>query len=93
MREAEAGLLEAEEATANEHHSQLIGAEAEAQTRGLCRAIYGSTGLRGPRCGGDDDGDGLRGLLGLCIGDFFFFLINSSSPLCSVSSVLVCLVC
>ena len=73
MREAEAGLLEAEEATANEHRSQLTDAEVEAQTRGLCRAIYGSTGLRGPRCG-DDDGDGLRGLLGLCIGDFFFFL-------------------
>ena len=41
LREAEAGLLEAEEATANEHRSRLTGAEAEAQIRGLRRAIYG----------------------------------------------------
>ena len=41
LREAEVRLLEAEEATTNEHRSWLTGAEAEAQTRGLRRAIYG----------------------------------------------------
>ena len=40
MREAEAGLLEVEEATANEHRSRLTGVEAEAQTANS-RAIYG----------------------------------------------------
>ena len=40
MREAEAGLLEAEEATANEHRSRLTGAEVEAQTADG-RVIYG----------------------------------------------------
>ena len=29
----------------------------------------------------------------VCVLGIFFFLINCSSPLCSVSSVLVCLVC
>ena len=41
---------------------------------------------RRARCN-DDNGDGLRGLLGLCIGDFFFFFWQT--PLCSVLYVSV----
>ena len=59
--EAEAGLLEAEEATAKLHRSRLTGVEAEAQTANS-RAIYGVYNVdamsicdEALRCDDDDD--------------------------------------